>query len=138
MKIANHLTALLRKLAPSTSASQQMQKTTEQLDAETKRFVIRAFSLALVFIVVLFGYSIVFTEQPLFNEAPADKQIFTVLTLIGGQLLTILANYISKTSTPLTPLSSPTTTPCTPIAPKSFTPTTSSPHFGNPNDRPAL
>jgi len=138
MKIANHLTALLRKLVPNTSTSQQMQKTTEQLDAETKRFVIRAFSLALVFIVVLFGYSIVFTEQPLFNEAPADKQIFTVLTLIGGQLLTILANYISKTSTPLTPLSSPTTTPCTPTAPKSFTPTTSSPHFGNPNDRPAL
>jgi len=140
MKIANHLTALLRKLVPNTSTSQQMQKTTEQLDAETKRFVIRAFSLALVFIVILFGYSIVFTEQPLFNEAPADKQIFTVLTLIGGQLLTILANYISKTSTPLTPPTIPTTT-CSsinnPITPKTFTPTTS-PHFGNPNDRPAL
>jgi len=140
MKIANHLTALLRKLVPNTSTSQQMQKTTEQLDAETKRFVIRAFSLALVFIVILFGYSIVFTEQPLFNEAPADKQIFTVLTLIGGQLLTILANYISKTSTPLTPPTIPTTT-CSsinnPITPKTFTPTTSS-HFGNPNDRPAL
>ena len=140
MKIANHLTALLRKLVPNTSTSQQMQKTTEQLDAETKRFVIRAFSLALVFIVILFGYSIVFTEQPLFNEAPADKQIFTVLTLIGGQLLTILANYISKTSTPLTPPTIPTKT-CSPInnpiTPKTFTPTTS-PHFGNPNDRPAL
>jgi len=140
MKIANHLTALLRKLVPNTSTSQQMQKTTEQLDAETKRFVIRAFSLALVFIVILFGYSIVFTEQPLFNEAPADKQIFTVLTLIGGQLLTILANYISKTSTPLTPPTIPKTF-CSsinnPITPKTFTPTTSS-HFGNPNDRPAL
>ena len=140
MKIANHLTALLRKLVPNTSTSQQMQKTTEQLDAETKRFVIRAFSLALVFIVILFGYSIVFTEQPLFNEAPADKQIFTVLTLIGGQLLTILANYISKTSTPLTPPTIPKTS-CSPInnpiTPKTFTPTTS-PHFSNPNDRPAL
>jgi len=140
MKTVNHLTALLRKLVPNTLTSQQMQKTTEQLDAETKRFVIRAFSLALVFIVILFGYSIVFTEQPLFNEAPADKQIFTVLTLIGGQLLTILANYISKTSTPLTPPTIPTTT-CSsinnPITPKTFTPTTSS-HFGNPNDRPAL
>ena len=135
MKIANHLTALLRKLVPNTLTSQQMQKTTEQLDAETKRFVIRAFSLALVFIVILFGYSIVFTEQPLFNEAPADKQIFTVLTLIGGQLLTILANYISKgsASSPITPMTS-----CTPTTPKTFTPTTSSPHFGNPNDRPAL
>jgi len=134
---ANHLIALLRKLVPSISTSPRMEKTTEQLDAETKRFVIRAFSLALVFIVILFGYSIVFTEQPLFNEAPADKQIFTVLTLIGGQLLTILANYISKGSAPLT---TPTisTTPCTPTAPKTFTTTTSSPHFGNPNDRPAL
>ena len=137
---ANHLIALLRKLVPSISTSPRMEKTTEQLDAETKRFVIRAFSLALVFIVILFGYSIVFTEQPLFNEAPADKQIFTVLTLIGGQLLTILANYISKGSAPLT---TPTisTTPCTPTAPKpsfTLTPTTSSPHFGNPNDRPAL
>jgi len=135
MKTVNHLIALLRKLAPSISTSPRMQKTTEQLDAETKRFVIRAFSIALVFIVILFGYSIVYTEQPLFNEAPADKQIFTVLTLVGGQLLTILANYISKGSAlpPTTP-----TTSCTPTAPKTFTPTTSSPHFGNPNDRPAL
>ena len=136
---ANHLIALLRKLVPSISTSPRMEKTTEQLDAETKRFVIRAFSLALVFIVILFGYSIVFTEQPLFNEAPADKQIFTVLTLIGGQLLTILANYISKTSTPLTTPTIPTN-PCAPTTPKSsFTITpTASPHFGNPNDRPAL
>ena len=140
MMTANRPSASPRKLAPSILQNLLMAKpkTTEQLNAETNRFVIRMFSIALVFIVILFGYSIVFTEQPLFNEAPADKQIFTVLTLIGGQLLTILANYISKTSTPLTPLSSPTTTPCTPTAPKSFTPTTSSPHFGNPNDRPAL
>ena len=135
MKTVNHLIALLRKLAPSISTSPRMQKTTEQLDAETKRFVIRAFSIALVFIVILFGYSIVYTEQPLFNEAPADKQIFTVLTLVGGQLLTILANYISKGSAP--PPITPTTS-CTPTAPKTFTPATSSPHFANPNDRPAL
>lgn len=135
MKTVNRLTALLRKLVPSILTSPRMQKTTEQLDAETKRFVIRAFSIALVFIVILFGYSIVYTEQPLFTEAPADKQIFTVLTLVGGQLLTILANYISKgsASSPITPMTS-----CTPTTPKTFTPTTSSPHFGNPNDRPAL
>jgi len=138
MMTANHLIALLRKLVPSISTSPRMEKTTEQLDAETKRFVIRAFSLALVFIVILFGYSIVFTEQPLFNEAPADKQIFTVLTLIGGQLLTILANYISKTSTPLTTPTIPTTS-CVPSPTKpSFAPQASSPHFGNPNDRPPL
>jgi len=141
---ANRPYVSLLKRVLNTLTNQQMQKTTEQLDAETKRFVIRAFSLALVFIVILFGYSIVFTEQPLFNEAPADKQIFTVLTLIGGQLLTILANYISKTSTPLTPPTMPTTScapsfgSSVPTAPKTFTPTTSSPHFGNPNDRPAL
>jgi len=130
-----YVSLLKRVLNTLTNQLMANHKTTEQLDAETKRFVIRAFSLALVFIVILFGYSIVFTEQPLFNEAPADKQIFTVLTLIGGQLLTILANYISKgsASSPITPMTS-----CTPTTPKTFTPTTSSPHFGNPNDRPAL
>jgi len=158
MKTANRPSASPRKPAQSILQNLLMAKpkTTEQLNAETNRFVIRMFSIALVFIVILFGYSIVFTEQPLFNEAPADKQIFTVLTLIGGQLLTILANYISKGGSTTPPSSfnhcppmattikqeeklitaleaKPTTAvvPATPAAPKP------SP-FGNPNERPPL
>jgi len=124
--IANRLFAWLRKLAPNTLDPMQ---SPEEKDADTKRFVIKSFSIALVFIVVLFGYSIVFTEQPLFNEAPADKQIFGVLTLIGGQLLTILANYISK-STSATPTVTPSVIPCPPTLPK--------PTFGSPTERPPL
>ena len=159
MKTANPQSVSPRKLVLNTLINRLMAKpkTTEQLNAETNRFVIRMFSIALVFIVILFGYSIVFTEQPLFNEAPADKQIFTVLTLVGGQLLTILANYISKSGN-TTPSSS--FNHCPPVAStlrqeeklitavenavKPITPATPAPAsakpspFGNPNDRPAL
>ena len=151
MMTANRPSASPRKPAPSILQNLLMAKpkTTEQLNAETNRFVIRMFSIALVFIVILFGYSIVFTEQPLFNEAPAYKQIFTVLTLIGGQLLTILANYISKSgnATPSSfnhcpPMASTIkqeeklitaleTRPVVPATPKP------SP-FGNPNERPPI
>jgi len=139
-----YVSLLKRVLNTLTNQLMANHKTTEQLNAETNRFVIRMFSIALVFIVILFGYSIVFTEQPLFNEAPADKQIFTVLTLVAGQLLQILANYIAKGSNTLPKPTIPTTSCATsfgssvPTAPKTFAPTTSSPHFGNPNDRPAL
>jgi len=128
--IANRLFAWLRKLAPNTLNPMQ---SPEEKDADTKRFVIKSFSIALVFIVVLFGYSIVFTEQPLFNEAPADKQIFGVLTLIGGQLLTILANYISKSTTLLPAPPAPVQSSVGSV--QTFTPKSS---FGNPNERPPL
>jgi len=148
---ANRPSASPRKIAPSILQNLLMgkPKTTEQLNSETNRFVIRMFSIALVFIVILFGYSIVFTEQPLFNEAPADKQIFAVLTLVAGQLLQILANYISKGNT--TP--PPSFNHCPPItttikqeeklitaleAKPAVSPTPKSSPFGNPNDRPAL
>lgn len=82
--------------------------TPELRNADTARFVVKSFCVALVFLIMLFGYSIVFTEQPLFNEAPADKQIFGVLILVVGQILTILANYLSRTtgsaSTPMPPM----------------------------------
>jgi len=99
---------------------------------------------------MLFGYSIVFTEQPLFNEAPADKQIFTVLTLIGGQLLTILANYINKPSSPTTSSFNHCPPMATTIKQEEklisaiegkplVTPATPKPSpFGNPNERPPL
>jgi len=149
---ANRPSASPRKLVPNIFQSLLMgkPKTTEQLNSETNRFVIRMFSIALVFIVILFGYSIVFTEQPLFNEAPADKQIFAVLTLVAGQLLQILANYISKGGTTTPPSSF---NHCPPLAStikqeeklitaleaKPAVPPTPKPSpFGNPNDRPAL
>jgi len=152
MMTVNRPSASPRKLVPNIFQSLLMAKpkTTEQLNAETNRFVIRMFSIALVFIVMLFGYSIVFTEQPLFNEAPADKQIFTVLTLIGGQLLTILANYINKPSSPTTSSFNHCPPMATTIKQEEklisaiegkplVTPATPKPSpFGNPNERPPL
>jgi len=113
MKNANRLCVSPRKPVLNTSISRQMSNQTPELkNADTARFVVRSFCVALVFLIMLFGYSIVFTEQPLFNEAPADKQIFGVLILVVGQILTILANYLSRTTG-----SAATSTPPTPINP---------------------
>lgn len=138
MKTVNHLFAPLRKLVQSILVDPPMSNPTiEQQDAATKHFVIRTFAVSLAGIILLFAYSIIYVEQPLFNESPVDKAIFGILTLVAGQLLQILANYISKGGMPLTPPTIPTTS-CAPSPTKpSFTPTTTSP-FGNPNDRPAL
>lgn len=141
MKTVNHLFAPLRKLVQSILVDPPMSNPTiEQQDAATKHFVIRTFAVSLAGIILLFAYSIIYVEQPLFNESPVDKAIFGILTLVAGQLLQILANYISKGGMPLsTPVVS---NPCPPTfglttTPKPFTPTTASP-FGNPNDRPPL
>jgi hypothetical protein len=112
---ANPRSALLRKLVQSISTNLKMrsQQTLEQKDADTKHFVIRTFAVSLAGIIWLFGYSVVFTEQPLFNESPVDKAIFGILTLVAGQLLQILANYITKA--PVIP--PPPPLPCPPVAP---------------------
>lgn len=129
MKTVNRLYALLRKLALSISANPPMSnQTIEQRDAATKHFVIRTFSVCLAGIIVLFAYSIIYVEQPLFNESPVDKAIFGILTLVAGQILQILANYISRSA----PISPPMATPCPPIISPKPSP------FGNPNDRPPL
>lgn len=111
----NPRSALLRKLVQTISTSLKMrsQQTLEQKDADTKHFVIRTFAVSLAGIIWLFGYSVVFTEQPLFNESPVDKAIFGILTLVAGQLLQILANYITKAPV-VTP---PTPIPCPPALP---------------------
>jgi hypothetical protein len=83
------------------------QQTLEQKDADTKHFVIKTFAVSLAGIIWLFGYSVVFTEQPLFNESPVDKAIFGILTLVAGQLLQILANYITRSSLTPPPLPCP-------------------------------
>lgn len=150
-KTASPPTASLLRLALNTLTSQRMQQhqqTPEQKEADTQRFVIRSFAVGLVGLLFLFGYSIVYTEQPLFNEAPADKAIFAVLTLVIGQLLTILANYISRRSPPSTQSFNrcppeikkevivEEVKTSAPIVPK---PTFSSkPFMANPNERPPL
>lgn len=133
MKTVNRLYALLRKLALSISANPPMSnQTIEQRDAATKHFVIRTFSVCLAGIIVLFAYSIIYVEQPLFNESPVDKAIFGILTLVAGQILQILANYISRSAPISPPISPPMATPCHPIISPKPSP------FGNPNDRPPL
>ena len=133
MKTVNRLYALLRKLALSISANPPMSnQTIEQRDAATKHFVIRTFSVCLAGIIVLFAYSIIYVEQPLFNESPVDKAIFGILTLVAGQILQILANYISRSAPISPPISPPVATPCPPIIRPKPSP------FGNPNDRPPL
>ena len=121
-------------------------KTTEQLHAETQRFVIRGMTLGLVGVLLLFAYSVVYTEQPLFNEAPTDKAIFAVLTLLAGQALQILANFLSKTPPLITSKCPPLTSTIkqeekliTALEAKpavSAAPTTS--FFAKPNERPPL
>ena len=129
MKIANHPVAQLLKRALNTFQSPM--STIEQQDASTKHFVIRTFSVCLAGIIVLFAYSIIYVEQPLFNESPVDKAIFGILTLVAGQILQILANYISRTPTSLPtalPISTPTTLPVSTPKPSPF---------GNPSEREA-
>lgn len=127
----NRLYVLLRRLAQNTSANPP-NLTIEQQDAATKHFVIRTFSVCLAGIIVLFAYSIIYVEQPLFNESPVDKAIFGILTLVAGQILQILANYISRTTLTTPPIAPSTIT----TAPKITLGATSP--FGNPNDRPPL
>jgi len=136
-KDASPQSVSLLRLALSTFLNRKT-KTTEQLHAETQRFVIRGMTLGLVGVLLLFAYSVVYTEQPLFNEAPTDKAIFAVLTLLAGQALQILANFLSKSTPPITAKCPPLTSTIkleekliTAISPqKSFS-------FGNPNEREA-
>ena len=136
-KDASPQSVSLLKLALNTFLNRKP-KTTEQLHAETQRFVIRGMTLGLVGVLLLFAYSVVYTEQPLFNEAPTDKAIFAVLTLLAGQALQILANFLSKSTPPITAKCPPLASTIkqeekliTAISPqKSFS-------FGNPNEREA-
>ena len=85
-----------------------MTKSPELLEAETKAFILKAFCVILVLVSALFTYSIIFIEQPLFNEAPADKQIFSVLGIIMTQIFTVLSLVLTgKSSTPTPPMYNP-------------------------------
>jgi len=79
-------------------------KTPEQLEAETKAFILKTFCFILVLVTVLFSYSIVFNEQPLFVEAPADKAILAILSSIMVQIFTVVSLVLTgKSSVPPTP-----------------------------------
>jgi len=81
-----------------------MTKSPEQLEAETKAFILKTFCFVLVMVATLFAYSIVFVEQPLFNEAPADKAIIAILSMVMAQIFTVVSLVLTgKSSVPPQP-----------------------------------
>ena len=126
-KSANLLFVTLPSNALSTLKKMDSKDITpEQQTTKDRSFVIRCLALSLIFIVIIFGYSVVKQTQPLFSEAPTDKAILAVLSLILGQAIQIVANYLNS-SKPLTPPIPPAScTPVvTPVASTNITPATS-------------
>ena len=134
-KIANRLSVLPLKIAPNFLTNQKMaHKTPEQVDIETKAFILKTFCFILVLVTVLFSYSIVFIEQPLFTEAPADKAILAILSMAMAQIFTVVSLVLTgKSSTPPPPPMNPCYGP-QPMqggyAPMSFTPNLNNPMGG--------
>jgi hypothetical protein len=112
----NHLFAQLRKLAQSSLISHKMKplKSPEQLEAETNAFILRVFCYILAMVSGLFAYSIIFIQQPLFTEAPADKQILAILGVVMTQIFTILSVKLTGKSS-VTPPPPPMFNPCQPM-----------------------
>jgi hypothetical protein len=90
-KTASLLSALRRRIVQNSLISPKMTKSPEQLEAETKAFILKTFCFVLVMVATLFAYSIVFVEQPLFNEAPADKAIIAILSMVMAQIFTVVS-----------------------------------------------
>jgi len=104
-RTVNHLSVLLRKIVPNFLINRKMaHKTPEQVDVETKAFILKTFCFILVLVTVLFSYSIVFIEQPLFTEAPADKAILAILSMAMAQIFTVVSLVLTgKSSSPPPP-----------------------------------
>jgi len=104
-RIASLPFVLHRKIAQNFSTNQKMaHKTPEQVDIETKAFILKTFCFILVLVTVLFSYSIVFIEQPLFTEAPADKAILAILSMAMAQIFTVVSLVLTgKSSVPPSP-----------------------------------
>lgn len=103
-KIANPLFVLRRKIAQSFSTRPKMTKSPEQVEIETKAFILKTFCFVLVMVATLFTYSIVFVEQPLFVEAPADKAIIAILSMTMAQIFTVVSLVLTgKSSVPPSP-----------------------------------
>jgi len=82
--------------------------TPEQIESNNKKLIIRGFVCILVMIAALLAYSVVFTEQPMLDMAPADKQNYRILELIAVQIFSVLAIILGAKamSTPPAPASS--------------------------------
>jgi len=103
-KTASLLSALRLKIVQNFSITTKMTKSPEQLEAETKAFILKTFCFVLVMVATLFSYSIVFVEQPLFNEAPADKAIIAILSMVMAQIFTVVSLVLTgKSSVPPPP-----------------------------------
>lgn len=104
-KIASLLYALHRRIVQNSLINRKMaHKTPEQVDIETKSFILKTFCFILVLVTMLFSYSIVFIEQPLFTEAPADKAILAILSMAMAQIFTVVSLVLTgKSSVTPTP-----------------------------------
>ena len=103
-RIASLLSVLRLKIVQNFSTRTEMTKSPEQLEAETKAFILKTFCFVLVMVATLFSYSIVFVEQPLFNEAPADKAIIAILSMVMAQIFTVVSLVLTgKSSVPPPP-----------------------------------
>jgi hypothetical protein len=120
-KYVNHLFAQLRRLVQNFSISLKMTKSPEQIEAETNAFILKVFCYILAMVSGLFAYSIIFIQQPLFTEAPADKQILAILGVVMTQIFTILSVKLTGKSS-VTPPPPPMYNPCQPMGmqPQSF------------------
>jgi hypothetical protein len=88
-----------------------MTKSPEQIEAETNAFILKVFCYILAMVSGLFAYSIIFIQQPLFTEAPADKQILAILGVVMTQIFTILSVKLTGKSS-VTPPPPPMFNPC--------------------------
>ena len=108
-RTANRLIAWLRRIVRNISTNRKMaHKTPEQLDYETKSFILKTMCFVMVMVATLLAYGIVFTEQPLFIEAPADKAIIAILSMTMAQIFTVLSLVLTgKSPTPPAPIQPP-------------------------------
>jgi hypothetical protein len=91
-----------------------MTKSPEQIEAEINAFILKVFCYILAMVSGLFAYSIIFIQQPLFTEAPADKQILAILGVVMTQIFTILSVKLTGKSS-VTPPPPPMFNPCQPM-----------------------
>jgi hypothetical protein len=124
---ANRQSATQTNLALNILKKMAYKNTTpEQQVASDRSFVIRCLAVGILFIVIIFGYSVVKEAQPLFSESPTDKAIIAVLSLVLGQAIQIIANYLTSSKPTLPPSlcppalpapTMPSIAPVTPISP---------------------
>jgi hypothetical protein len=129
----SHRFAQLRKLALNFSINRKMnpQRSLEQIEAETNAFILKVFCYILAMVSGLFAYSIIFIQQPLFTEAPADKQILAILGVVMTQIFTILSVKLTGKSSVTPP--PPMYNPCQPMGmqPQGYGMTSFSPMSSN-------